>query len=356
MTDRLVHDPDAVAVLAARVADDIGLPAEQIEKDFWVTEVLRGVTRAAGELGVEVVFKGGTSLSKAYRLIERFSEDVDVLVILPPEGTGAKERILKNLVAGAAASTAVHPESVGTATTKGVKRGARFHYRPSAARSHHRPVQWRVPGDRLARRGDADLDDGDPVRPRRTRRWRPSRNGRSRAVRLFESFGRPARSSRSWSCCTPPAATPTRRRSFEAPATTTTSISFSAVPTCSTRFKKSASASSPGTSSPTRLPPRSPPSRARRAASPPAPPSPMVPISTAPERTTSIEFLARSCGRTRTAQRLRNASKASVKRQRHSEYEFARWYRRGVHASAAASPVSEGRTSGSPMISARRRR
>jgi hypothetical protein len=53
MTDRLVHDPDAVAALAARVADDIKLPAEQIEKDFWVTEVLRGVTRAASELGVE---------------------------------------------------------------------------------------------------------------------------------------------------------------------------------------------------------------------------------------------------------------------------------------------------------------
>ena len=132
MTDRLVQDPDAVAALAARVADRIGLPAEQIEKDFWVTEVLRGVTRAAGELGVDVVFKGGTSLSKAYHLIERFSEDVDVLVILPAEGTGTKERILKNLVAGATDATTVQPESVGTATTKGVKRGARFHYRPTA--------------------------------------------------------------------------------------------------------------------------------------------------------------------------------------------------------------------------------
>jgi predicted nucleotidyltransferase component of viral defense system len=130
VTDRLVQDPHAVAALAARVADGIGLPAEQIEKDFWVTEILRGVTRAAGELGVDVVFKGGTSLSKAYRLIERFSDDVDVLVILPAEGT--KERILKNLVAGATDATTVQPESVGTATTKGVKRGARFHYRPMA--------------------------------------------------------------------------------------------------------------------------------------------------------------------------------------------------------------------------------
>lgn len=131
MTDRLVHDPDAIAALAARVALEIGLPAAQVEKDFWVTEVLRGVTSAAAALGFEVVFKGGTSLSKAYQLIERFSEDVDVLVILPTDTTGAKERILKGLVNGAAESTAVGPETVGPATTKGLKRGARFHYRPS---------------------------------------------------------------------------------------------------------------------------------------------------------------------------------------------------------------------------------
>ena len=133
MTERLTLDPDAVAALSARVANVTGLPAVHIEKDFWVTEVLRGVTESARLLGVEVVFKGGTSLSKAYRLIERFSEDVDVLVILPTDTTGAKERVLKSLVSGAAVSTGVEATSVPTATTKGVKRGARFHYRPATA-------------------------------------------------------------------------------------------------------------------------------------------------------------------------------------------------------------------------------
>ena len=128
MTNRLVTDPDAVAVLAAQVADRTGYPAAHVEKDFWVTEVLRGVARTAADLGVEIVLKGGTSLSKAYRLIERFSEDVDVLVILPTDTTGAKERVLKALVAGAADATRVEAVSVGSATTKGVKRGARFHY------------------------------------------------------------------------------------------------------------------------------------------------------------------------------------------------------------------------------------
>lgn len=134
--DRLVHDPDAVAALSVTVAERTGVPADHIEKDFWVTEVLRGVVTAAADLGVEVVFKGGTSLSKAFSLIERFSEDVDVLVVLSSQdSTGARDRTLKALVAGAADATTLEPVSVPGATAKGAKRGARFHYRPDAAAS-----------------------------------------------------------------------------------------------------------------------------------------------------------------------------------------------------------------------------
>jgi len=130
MHDRLIDDPDGVAALAASVARQTGIPAEQVEKDFWVTEVLRGVTAAAQALGVEVVFKGGTSLSKAFSLIERFSEDIDVLVVLATQDTaGARDRVLKALVAGAADATGITPTPVPDATTKGAKRGARFHYR-----------------------------------------------------------------------------------------------------------------------------------------------------------------------------------------------------------------------------------
>jgi hypothetical protein len=134
--DGLVHDPDAVAALSVTVAERTGVPAEHVEKDFWVTEVLRGVVTAADDLGVEVVFKGGTSLSKAFSLIERFSEDVDVLVVLSPQdSTGARDRTLKALVAGAAEATTLEPVGVPGATSKGSKRGARFHYRPDAAAS-----------------------------------------------------------------------------------------------------------------------------------------------------------------------------------------------------------------------------
>jgi len=80
-----------------------------------------------------VVFKGGTSLSKSFSLIERFSEDVDVLVVLAPqETTGARDRILKGIVGGAATATGIEPAGVVNATSKGSKRGARFHYRLGA--------------------------------------------------------------------------------------------------------------------------------------------------------------------------------------------------------------------------------
>lgn len=129
MTERLVDDPAGVSVLAAQVADETGIPAAHVEKDFWVTEVLRGVVAGANTAKVVVVFKGGTSLSKAYRIIERFSEDVDVLVVLPDDATtGQRDGTLKALVDGAAAATALVPVTVPGATTKGRKRGARFVY------------------------------------------------------------------------------------------------------------------------------------------------------------------------------------------------------------------------------------
>jgi hypothetical protein len=49
-----------------------------VEKDFWVCWTLRSLFSLPAEHAA-MVFKGGTSLSKAYRLIERFSEDIDVV-------------------------------------------------------------------------------------------------------------------------------------------------------------------------------------------------------------------------------------------------------------------------------------
>lgn len=57
----------------------LGLPSAAIEKDFWVCWTLWKLFNLP-EWGGHLTFKGGTSLSKAWGLIERFSEDIDIVV------------------------------------------------------------------------------------------------------------------------------------------------------------------------------------------------------------------------------------------------------------------------------------
>ena len=60
-------------------ANILNIRPEFIEKAYWITRALQ---RMSQNINAEkVVFKGGTSLSKAYRLTNRFSEDIDVAVI-----------------------------------------------------------------------------------------------------------------------------------------------------------------------------------------------------------------------------------------------------------------------------------
>lgn len=88
-----------------------------IEKDFWVCWTLRRLTTTPALKG-HVTFKGGTSLSKAYGIIERFSEDIDLTVrraaplidkVAPPmeAGISGKERDRRTKTLKAAAQAYV---------------------------------------------------------------------------------------------------------------------------------------------------------------------------------------------------------------------------------------------------------
>jgi hypothetical protein len=78
---RLRDDPNDLSALIALSSAEFDLPDAWVEKDFWLTEVVRSIAEPAE--GIVTILKGGTSLSKAFGLIERFSEDVDVLVEFP---------------------------------------------------------------------------------------------------------------------------------------------------------------------------------------------------------------------------------------------------------------------------------
>lgn len=58
----------------------LGTAVQNIEKDFWVCWTLDALFNGLERGGPRLLFKGGTSLSKAFRLIPRFSEDVDITV------------------------------------------------------------------------------------------------------------------------------------------------------------------------------------------------------------------------------------------------------------------------------------
>ena len=78
------------------IAEATGMASYAVEKDWWVVRTLEIIFNM--EIGQHLVFKGGTSLSKAWGLIERFSEDIDLAVdrnFLGFEGELSKRQITK---------------------------------------------------------------------------------------------------------------------------------------------------------------------------------------------------------------------------------------------------------------------
>ena len=67
----------------------LGTPEQNVEKDFWVTWTLDALSNGLPDGHPRLLFKGGTSLSKAYGLIFRFSEDIDITVFREDLGQAA---------------------------------------------------------------------------------------------------------------------------------------------------------------------------------------------------------------------------------------------------------------------------
>lgn len=65
-------------MVLTQAANKTGLPVQAVEKDLWVTVVLQTVFTLS--VANHLVFKGGTSLSKVWKVIHRFSEDIDLAI------------------------------------------------------------------------------------------------------------------------------------------------------------------------------------------------------------------------------------------------------------------------------------
>jgi hypothetical protein len=106
-----------------------GLTEQLIEKDYYVTEALRIV---AERWPTQVIFKGGTSLSKGWKIIDRFSEDIDLFLnraaFEPPLGSNRVDRKLKAIRDAVSNHPGLTYTSNGGFSDRGVARKDYFEY------------------------------------------------------------------------------------------------------------------------------------------------------------------------------------------------------------------------------------
>ncbi len=131
---RLFEHPDfeqAIIQAAAHFRPQ-GLRPAIIEKDYYVTEVLRTIANADNTIN-SIMFKGGTSLTKGWNLIARFSEDIDIfldpLTYNPPLGKRGIDRQLKRLRDTVSEHPALRFVEGEGQTVGGFGRNDRFSYR-----------------------------------------------------------------------------------------------------------------------------------------------------------------------------------------------------------------------------------
>ena len=107
----LHNDTETFEQLILRTSEYLDIKPEIIEKDYFVTVFLGKLVSKVPE----IVFKGGTSLSKCYGLIERFSEDIDLNILSETKPSESKRKKLKASIMetiGDFNFTLVNPENV----------------------------------------------------------------------------------------------------------------------------------------------------------------------------------------------------------------------------------------------------
>ena len=91
----LHNDKETFEQVILKVASETGIEPSIVEKDYYVTLFLKRIV----ELQPNIIFKGGTSLSKCYKVIKRFSEDIDLNIDTQSKPTeGQRKKLKENIV------------------------------------------------------------------------------------------------------------------------------------------------------------------------------------------------------------------------------------------------------------------
>ena len=107
----LHNNKDLFEQVILRTADDLGINPAIIEKDYYVTLFLKEIVKVYPD----IIFKGGTSLSKCHKLIRRFSEDIDLNIDTENKPTEGQRKKLKEAIISVIAGlgfTLTNPDDV----------------------------------------------------------------------------------------------------------------------------------------------------------------------------------------------------------------------------------------------------
>ena len=122
-----LHENESLFRQAVQVtAERMGILDIYIEKDYWVCYALKLIFDSA--IKDEVIFKGGTALSKCYKFIERFSEDIDLVVIRRKEETGNQLKTKLKKITKEITSPFVEVEMEGITNKMGMIRKIAYNY------------------------------------------------------------------------------------------------------------------------------------------------------------------------------------------------------------------------------------
>jgi predicted nucleotidyltransferase component of viral defense system len=104
----------------------MGIPAVYVEKDYWVTYALSVLFNSV--IGKDIVFKGGTALSKCHHIIERFSEDIDLVVLRRKGDTDSRLKAKLKAVSGVLEDVLPETAIEGITNKKGMIRKTAHSY------------------------------------------------------------------------------------------------------------------------------------------------------------------------------------------------------------------------------------
>ncbi len=107
----LHNDRELFEQLILRTSESLGIKSEIIEKDYYVTLFLKELV----SISPDIIFKGGTSLSKCYHLIDRFSEDIDLNIETETKPSESRRKHLKSSIVSAIDKlgfTLTNPENI----------------------------------------------------------------------------------------------------------------------------------------------------------------------------------------------------------------------------------------------------